>query len=138
MRSIADRIASQRELPLAETATFTEEQNIRRQFGPGVFMELCRAMKVECDHINAGTQLKSVSYEERPPLFCSVTNLATGDILSVAYEALAAAIHCELRGEAHEIVLRVNRHPEPSVCMVLKGTPSRPQEVASILITDLL
>jgi hypothetical protein len=138
MATIADKIASRQAYLLVEMTTFNEEQNLRRQFGPGIFKELCREMKAECDRINASARVKAVSHEERPPLSCGVRNLANGDVASVSYQSLAATIHCEVKSETEEIMLRINKHPEPSVHMVFRGVPCRAQEVASILIADLL
>jgi hypothetical protein len=118
--------------------TFNEEQAIRRQFGPNAFMELCRALKSECEKINASAPVKCVSHEERPPLSCGVRNLSTGHVVSVAYQSLAATIHYEREDDAGEIVFRVNKQPTPSVCMVFRDVPCRPLEIASILIAELI
>ena len=135
MQSITDKIASRQAHLLVEMTTFNEEQSIRRLLGPASFNELCSEIEAECERINRSGvgQFRC----DKVPLALTVRNQSTGKVLKVRYDSASAGIQYECE-ETGAILFRVNKLDTPSVVPVFHDTSYRPQELASVLLTDLL
>ena len=130
------KIAAEAKRVLIEMAAFTEEQEIRRFHAPALFQELKKEIDAECGRINKAAETVSFSSD----IFSlEVRDGNTGCTLKLEYQPEAAAIQCECtRRKAGHVMLRVNRHPVPSVVLTFEGDSLQPVELAAKLLSRLL
>lgn len=136
--SPSERIALRQSRSIIEMATFNEEQQTRRFYGPQFFRSLMDELTAESDRINQQGERLVAGPVPAASLAIRVRDQTTGHVLEVEYDAGGAAIRSVCREKTELIAFRVLHHPVPSVVAVVDGQSLKPIELSATLLEKLI